>query len=546
MFRICTIIAETQESSNELKKFLGGYPVEITLEFPEEDYYAVPTLAIGWNTIKNRFPNQKINNPEVLKNLNWTYSEKESKEIIDGESFHRRIEDFVNNNIKSWLPSNFIVYDSLMHGGFSNFIKLNINKEKVVYSHFSRGAMYLRNDGNNFIVNIKSLWLTESNYRKDISDFLNEYDCMLYSYNKLEEYVDLDELGNVKALDIIRWVKYNVDTPMKYFQIIPNTEIDKYIPFMMSMIPIETLALDEEEEVFFDRMSFKDKIARWMSTRYVSFCYDFNKNLDFIYRTNAKLAKLNYSTKKTLTGRIPCNDRYNPQNLSKEGEGRTKIISRFRSGRIYQFDYTSFEARIAIYLSGNEYFIQDYYDKDIHSETALIIFETLDFTEEQREVAKLANMAIMYGASEATAIKILSKFPEPYDKLVKIKNFLAPIFDKAKEMIDESNRNGYLINKWGSIIRPEKDYAGFNNYLQSTASEIMVDKVFEIKNMLKGYKSEFMFQVHDSLVFDIHPDEEDLVKNIAKTMSYNRGMLFTVNYKSGSNYRDLSSESVYF
>jgi DNA polymerase I-like protein with 3'-5' exonuclease and polymerase domains len=123
---------------------------------------------------------------------------------------------------------------------------------------------------------------------------------------------------------------------------------------------------------------------------------------------------------------------------------------------------------------------------------------------------------------------------------------LRPIFDKANEIVDEARRNGYLINKWGSIIKPEKDFAGFKIYLQSTAAEIIVDKVIEIKMLLLGYRSQFMFQVHDSLVFDIHPEEFDLVNKIAKILSYNKGMLFSVNYKSGSNYKDLSSESVYF
>jgi len=546
MFRICRIIAETEESANKLKEYLGGYPVEITLERQEEDYYDVPTLVVGWNTIKNNYPNQKINNQEVVENLFWTYNEDECKEVIGGDGFFRTIENFVNKNIKSWLPSDYTVFDSIMHGDFSNFINTSIDSDKLTYIHFNKGALYMRNGENNFIINAKSLWITESNYKDAITEVLNNLNCIVYSYNHIEEYTDLDKLGGVRALDIIRWIKFGVETPIKYFQIIPNIDISKYIPFMMSMIPIQTLELDEEEEVFFERMCVRDKVARWMSTRYISFDYSFDKNLDFIYRDNAKLAKVNYSTKKTLTGRIPCSDRYNPQNLSKEGEDRAKIISRFRNGRIYQFDYTSFEARIALYLSGDEEFIQDYYDKDIHSETAIIIFETHDFTSEQRDVAKLANMAIMYGASEATAMKLLSKYPEPDEKLRRIKVFLEPIFRRAKEIIEESNQNGYLINKWGSIIKPEKDYAGFNNYLQSTASEIVVDKVLEIKELLRPYRSQFLFQVHDSLVFDIHPEEVEIVQNIAKTLSYNRGMMFTVNYKSGPNYKDLSSEFVYF
>jgi len=546
MFRICKIITETVESTNKLKEFLGGYPVEITQQYPEEDYFDVPTLVVGWNSIKDKYPNQKINNQEVLSNLYWTYNEEECKQVIDGESFFRRIEKFVNNNIYNWLPSDYIVYDSIMNGDFSKFIDDNVDKEKLTYTHFSKGALYMRNGENNFIINAKSLWLTEDNFRITITNLLNNLNCMVYSYDGIEDYTDLDTLSNIKALDIIRWVKFGIETPIKYFQIIPNVDVSKYVPFMMCMVPIQTLELDEDEEVFFNRMCVKDKITRWMSTRYVSFAYDFDKNLDFIYRDNAKLAKVNYSTKRTITGRITSKDRYNPQNLSKEGADRTKIVSRFRNGRIYQFDYTSFEARIALYLSGDEQFIQDFYDKDLHSETATIIFDTHDFTPEQRNVAKLANMAIMYGASEATAMKILGNYPEPAEKLRRIKVFLEPVFIRAKEIIEETKQNGYLINKWGSIIKPEKDFAGFNNYLQSTASEIVVDKVCEIKELLKPYRSQFLFQVHDSLVFDVHPEEAELVQLIAKTLSYNRGMMFSINYKSGPNYKDLSSEFVYF
>lgn len=525
---------------------MGGYPVEITHNISEENYFEIPTLMIGWNSVKNRFSNQKIQEKNIIKNLTWTFNESECKEVV-GENFYNNIEEFLNHNIKSWLPSDFILYDSIMHGDFSNFINTNIDKSSLSYVHFNSGAIYMRNNGVNYIINTKSLWLTESSYKNAISKFLGDINCMIYSYDGLEDYANLDLIDNIKSLDIIRWIKYGVETPVKYFQIVPDININKFIPFLMSKIPLDTLTLDSEEEVYLERMCVKDKITRWMSTRYVSFSHEFNKNLDFIYRDNARLAKVNYSSKRTLTGRITSSDsKYNPQNLSKSNEDRSMIISRFRGGKIYQFDYTSFEARIALYICGDEDFIQDYYDKDIHSETARIIFDTQEFTAEQRSVAKLANMAIINGSSDATAIKILDKYPNSLESLDKIKTFLKPIFNKAAEIVEESKQNGYLINKWGSIIKPEKDFAAFNNYLQSTASEIIVDKVIEIKNLIIGYRSQFMFQVHDSLVFDIHPEEFDLIEGIAKILSYNRGMLFSVNYKSGSNYKDLSSEVAYF
>lgn len=538
MFRICKIITETVESANSLKEFLGGYPVEITCDVPAEDYFEVPTLILGWNSIKSKFPEQKIHDKNVITNLQWTYSESECREIKK-ENFHNNIESFVNENLKKWLPSDFILYDSLMHGDFSKFIEKNIDSSKLTYIHFNNGAIYMRNDDKNFIVNTKSLWFTESNYRSVITDVINKMNCMMYSYDGIEDYTNLDNLGNIRALDIIRWIKHGVETPIKYFQIIPNVDISKYVPFLMSKIPLETLSLDEEEEIYFERMCVRDKAARWMSTRYISFSHEFKKNLDFLYRDNARLAKVNYSTKKTLTGRIPCSDRYNPQNLSKSNEDRAMIISRFRNGKIYQFDYTSFESKIALYSTGDEDFIENYYDSDLHGETAKIIFDTDDFSAEQREIAKSANMAIINGSSDATAIKILEKYPEPHEKLSKIKTFLRPVFKKSEDVINEVKANGYFINKWGSIIKPEKDFAAFNNYLQSTAAEIVVDKVIEVKSLLVGRRSQFMFQVHDSLVFDIHPEEHEIIQELNKLLSYHRGMLFSVDVKHGSNYKNL-------
>jgi len=545
MFRICKIITESIDESNSLKEFFGGFPVEITHEFPDEFFFDIPTLSIGWNSLKEKFPNQKINKKNVLDNLFWTYNELECKEIKN-ENFYNNLEKFVNDNLESWLPKNFELFDSLIHIDFYKFIKEKIDNSHITYIHFNNGAMYMRNNNNDFIVNIKSMWLKDSNYRDNLSEILNNLNCMIYTYSNLEDYVNIDTIKNLKSLDILRWVKFGVETPIKYFQIFPGIDVNKYIPFLMSKIPTHSLELDEEEFIYFERMCIRDKATRWMSTRYLSFSYDFNKELNFVYRENAKLAKINYSSKRTLTGRITSVDNYNPQNLIKTNDDRSFIISRFRGGRIYQFDYTSFEARIALYICENEDFIQNYYDKDLHFETARIIFDEFDVNNEQRDIAKLANMAIMYGASEATALKILELFPEPVEKLIKIKQFLEPIFNKAKKVIEESKDKGYLINKWGSIIKPEKDFAGFNNYLQSTAAEIIVDKVLEIKSLLIGKKSQFMFQVHDSLVFDIHPEEEYLVEIIAKNLSYNRGMLFSINYKSGPNYKDLSSESTYF
>lgn len=543
MFKVCRIILENQESINSLKEFFGGYPIEFTTEIIED--FKTPTLIVGWDFVKKNFKGAKIYEKNILENIEWTYSEEECAEIKN-ENYIKIIEDFVDLNLNNWLPNNFILFDTLIHGDFCKFIEKNIIKECKTYVHFNNGAMYLRNCEKDFIINIKTLAFQNPNYKELISNLINNLDCLLYTYDKVEDYVEFDLIKNVKVLDIIRWVKYGVETPLKYFQIVPGQDIHKFIPFLMSKIHPDSLEMTSNEYSFFTRMQQRDEITRWMSNRYISFSHNFNKNLNFLYREYAKLSKLNYSTKRTITGRITCVDSYNPQNLNKSNDERMNIVSRYRGGKLYQFDYTSFEARIALYLSQDDDFIKHFYDKDLHLETARIIFDKFEVSEKEREVAKLANMAIMYGASQMTVLKMLENFPEPLELFFKIKVFLKPIFDRAEQINKEAKENGYLINKWGSIIRPEKDFAGFNNYLQSIATEIIIDKCFEIRNLLIGKKSQFMFQVHDSLVFDIHPQEQYLVQEIIEVLSYNKGMIFSVNHKSGQNFKELSVEEFYF
>lgn len=538
MFRICKIITKNIEESNGLKRYFGNYPIEISENFPEDSVFDISTIIVGWDLVKEKFPNHKINEKKIKHNLEWTYSESECVEILNSESFTTSISNFINENLMTWLPSDFILYDSLLYGDFDSFIKSNIDNEQISYVHFNKGAIYIRNSDKNFTINVKNMFIVEEDYKTIIANFFNNLNCLVFSYDNIEDYADIDLLNNIKALDIIRWVKYEVETSIKYFQVIPNIDVSKYIPFLMSQMP--TIELDEEEIVFFNRMCVKDKITRWMSNRLIPFSYEFDKEFNFIYREHSKLAKINYSSKRTITGRIMSADKYNPQNLKKEGKDRSNIISNFKNGKIYQFDYIAFESKIATYLTEDEEFIQKYHNVDLHYQTASMLFDTLDCDKEQREYAKLINMNILYGGGEASILKKLEIFDNPYDKMVKIKDFFEPIFNKSKELVEESKEKGYLVNGWGSIIKPNKEFASFNNYLQSTAAEITVDKVIIIKELLKKYKSQFLFQVHDSFIFDIHPDEEELVEIISNSLLKINGMEFTIEYKSGPNYRDLA------
>jgi DNA polymerase I-like protein with 3'-5' exonuclease and polymerase domains len=48
-----------------------------------------------------------------------------------------------------------------------------------------------------------------------------------------------------------------------------------------------------------------------------------------------------------------------------------------------------------------------------------------------------------------------------------------------------------------------------------------------------------MFQVHDSLVFDLHPSEHFLIEDFLRILMQHNNMAFRVSYSMGPNYKEL-------
>lgn len=533
--QICNFIAENESDCQTLREYLGNYPVSISSEFPVEMYFDKPTLIIGWNGVKHRFEKQNILDKEIQKNLHWCFSKTENE-----KEFFKQVDSFFNESIKEWLPNKFKSYDSFLNKEtLEEFIDNNIDKSKKSFIYFDDGAMYIFNSENNFIINIKSLFSVDSNFKTRLSELLNNLDTVIFSYHNISEYVDVFQVRDLTVIDSLRWVKFGVETLENYLKIIPNIKTSKYAPFLMSKT--SSISLDDSEAKYYARMCQRDRITCWLSGREIAFRNKFeNSRLKFKSRKNFKLAKIHYSSKRTITGRINAADesKYNPQMLNKSNDEREDIISRFEDGKILVFDYVSFETKISLYLCEDESFIRQYENKDLHYETAVRLFDRAEIIDEERSYSKVINHSLLYGASEETMLQNLAKhFKNPEEKLYHIRQFLNPIIKHSSLIKNQSKSMGYMINPWGYIVRAEKEHASYHNYISCYASEIVVDKLFEIKDFLKPYKTQFIFQVHDSLVFDFHPEEVFLIDEIKSILSKHNDMDFSVNHNSGKDFK---------
>lgn len=513
---------------------IGQYPVSIVSEIPQD--ITIPTLIIGWNAIKNIYPNQNILDKKITDNLSWAFSSTELKKANQED-----IEEFLSSSIKMWLPDNYSLFDLMMSKiPLEDFLMDNLNQDKPTYIYFNNGALYVNNDQNNYIINVKSLAMVSTAFRQDLSKALNSIkNIIAFSFRNISDYVDMDVIEYLPTIENLRWIKLGAQTSENYFNIVPGYDINKNIPFLMSNLNLITL--DSLEEIYAKRMFIRDKAASWMSSREIALSD--KAKVDVIKvkpRKGYNLISVEYSNKRTKTGRITAHDNYNPQNLPKIGDERKQIISRFKNGKIVSFDYTSFEARISMFLSGDNKFIDKYRHADLHHETATILYNREDTSDQERDIAKNINHAILYGAGEETLSEKLSMFNNPDDKIYQIRQFLSPLMIKSREMMKEFRDRGYIVNTWGSIIRTDKTHASFNNYIQSTASEIIVDKTLEIRKLLNGHRrSQFLFQVHDSIALDLHPEEMDLIDEIKRTLSTCGDMTLTLSIKAGRSYGEL-------
>lgn len=237
-----------------------------------------------------------------------------------------------------------------------------------------------------------------------------------------------------------------------------------------------------------------------------------------------------FNQAQTSTGRLSSSNP-NLQNISARDEEGRQIRKAFYyddpSISIVSMDYHQIELRILAGLSGSKAYIEVFNEgRDVHTETAKLIFHTEEVTPAMRRKAKAVNFAIIYGSSiygladqiegsPKEAQEIIGNFYKAYPEVgvylqkivsdVQSQGFVTTMFGRRRYLRD--------INDPSYVKREAARRAALNAPIQGSAADLIKKAMVLIDAFLKEghYKTEMVLQIHDELLFKVPKDEEAIV-----------------------------------
>ncbi|MDZ4715014.1 MAG: DNA polymerase I [Cytophagales bacterium] len=233
------------------------------------------------------------------------------------------------------------------------------------------------------------------------------------------------------------------------------------------------------------------------------------------------------------TGRLSSNNP-NLQNIPIRTEKgrlvRGAFVPRDKDYRFMSADYSQIELRIAASFASDATMIEAFRNKrDIHATTAARVFkvELEKVTPDMRRKAKEVNFGILYGStafglsqnlgiSRTEAAEIIEAY---FKEFPGIKRYMDDSINHArdKEYVETIlGRRRYLrdINSRNMTTRGFAERNAINAPIQGSAADIIKIAMINIHRWLleEKLKTRMILQVHDELVFDLHKDEEAVVK----------------------------------
>lgn len=374
--------------------------------------------------------------------------------------------------------------------------------------------------------------------------------------NRVLQDIEIPLLHVLQKMEIT-WVKVDGEK-LKEIGIFLKEEIEKEEKIIYEIVwnPFNISSPKQVWEILFEKMWLPSgkKTKTWYSVdvevlESLSFHYPIAKHI-LNFRQYSKLLSTyieglwklihpqtwrihtSYNQSVAATGRL-SSTAPNLQNIPSSsswpaGEVRKAFVPFWEWDVIMAFDYSQIEVRLLAIMSGDENLLGAFQQGiDIHSNTWYFLFAKDELTSDERKIAKAVNFWVIYGISpfwlskmigisQADAKIYITKFYEQYPKVGEY--FAKTIADCEKNGYVETlfGRKRYIpaINDKNMIMKKAAEREAMNMPIQGTSADIIKIAMIRIEQWIeeKALKSRMIMQVHDELVFNVVPEEQEIFK----------------------------------
>lgn len=212
-------------------------------------------------------------------------------------------------------------------------------------------------------------------------------------------------------------------------------------------------------------------------------------------RAGGYASPIKYDRFGTVTGRLIVET--GPSILLLKKDYRSIIKPSVPGGKILSIDFSSLEARILLYESGN-----DCQEFDLYGMLAR------QFGGMPRDLVKAAVLSVLYGSSRSSvALHLGISEDKVIDVVRKIEGY---IDTKAivRRLRMQHDAVGYIENRFGRRLQVDKpqDNIFVSYYAQSTGVDVSLMGFSKVFESLGSNGIRPLFVLHDALILDVHPD----------------------------------------
>ena len=328
--------------------------------------------------------------------------------------------------------------------------------------------------------------------------------------------------------------------------------------FSTSKQNLETLEKAARVKGMTDAVDFLSKVRRLSAVD--TYLSSFVDGIRMYTKQDGKL-HVRLTQHMTATGRFSGRDP-NMQNMPRGGTFPVKkvFVSRFAGGKVMEADFAQLEFRAAAYLSQDGVAIEEVSTGfDVHSYTAKVITDAGQPTD--RQTAKAHTFAPLYGATgfgrTPAEAEYYTHFTEKYQGIADWHSRLAKEAIATGRITTPSGRQFAFPDVRRNSRGRVTNFTQIKNYpVQSFATaDIVPLALLHIDKLLDGMQSCVVNTVHDSIVIDVHPDEERRVieviqetnKSLPDLIAIRWGLTFNVplelEAKIGPNWLDTKDVS---